>query len=103
MVELRDKELEEASSKGITVVYFFADWCGPCIQVRTQLEQLEKDHPDVKFLKVDVDRCDETVMKEGIRSIPTVLFISEGRRMHRVLGAGDAKRFRDGLDVARAA
>ncbi|MDP6629783.1 MAG: thioredoxin family protein [Kiritimatiellia bacterium] len=57
----------------ITVVDFYADWCGPCKRMGPQLEQLARSDPDVVLCKVDIVNWNKPVVKQfGIRSIPNV-------------------------------
>ncbi len=57
----------------ITVVDFYADWCGPCKRISPQLEQIARSDPDVVLCKVDiVDWSKPVVQQFGIRSIPNV-------------------------------
>ena len=59
---------------------FWAEWCGPCKMIAPSLEQLADEHVGTfKVGKLNVDDNRETAMKYGIRSIPTLLVIKEGR------------------------
>ena len=57
----------------ITIVDFYAEWCGPCRRLSPQLEQLAKDNPDVVLLKIDIANWGTPVVEQfGIHSIPNV-------------------------------
>ena len=57
----------------ITVVDFYADWCGPCKRMGPQLEQLARSDPDVALCKVDIVNWNTPVVKQfGIRSVPNI-------------------------------
>jgi thiol-disulfide isomerase/thioredoxin len=57
----------------ITIVDFYADWCGPCRRISPQLEQLAKTDPDVVLLKIDIVNWNTPVTRQfGIQSIPNV-------------------------------
>ena len=57
----------------ITIVDFYADWCGPCRQLSPRLEQLVRDNPDIVLLKIDIVNWGTPVVKQfGIQSVPNV-------------------------------
>ena len=57
----------------ITIVDFYAEWCGPCRRISPQLEQLTKDDPDVVLLKIDIVNWETPVTRQfGIASVPNV-------------------------------
>lgn len=74
-VEQFEKEIKE---KTITVVDFFAQWCGPCKALAPTLANVEKSMPDVKFMKIDIEENTEVSTEYGIRSVPTLLFFKNG-------------------------
>lgn len=70
------------------VVDFYAPWCGPCNMVAPIMEDLSKEYDEkVDFYKVDVDEENELSAYFGIRSIPTILFITADGTMSRHTGA----------------
>jgi thioredoxin 1 len=57
----------------ITIVDFYAEWCGPCRRISPKLEQLAKDDPDVALLKIDIVNWNTPVTRQfGIESVPNV-------------------------------
>jgi thiol-disulfide isomerase/thioredoxin len=57
----------------ITIVDFYADWCGPCRRLSPQLEQLAKSDPDIVLLKIDIVNWNTPVTRQfGIQSVPNV-------------------------------
>jgi thioredoxin 1 len=67
-------------------VDFYADWCGPCKMTGPVVEELEKIHPEVKFVKVNVDNNPEIASLYGIMSIPTLIAFKNGEAVDKTLG-----------------
>ena len=83
--------LDEAGDK-LVVVDFHATWCGPCKMIAPKLaEMAEKEFTDVVFLKVDVDKNDETAEKYSVSAMPTFLFIKNKGKKDSFAGANEAK------------
>ena len=61
------------------LVDFYADWCGPCRLLAPTLEQLARELPDVKVVKIDVDRSQELAARYRINAIPSLLVIKKGK------------------------
>ncbi len=77
---------EETIKEGVTLVDFFATWCGPCKMLGPVLEELSTEMTDVKFVKVDVDDNPELAEKFGIMSIPSVFLFKNGEVAGSFLG-----------------
>jgi len=85
---------------GLTVIDFWAEWCGPCRMISPIIEELHSEY-DGKVLvgKVDVDQNPEVSMKYGIRSIPTVLFVKNGEVVDKQVGATTKKVLADKIEA----
>ena len=71
---------------GITVVDFWAEWCGPCKQMSPILDELAEKDPEVSVLKLDVDHNPSSAEKYSIRGIPTLLFFKDGKIVSTKVG-----------------
>ncbi len=70
------------------VVDFWAPWCGPCRMVAPALEKIAKEKAGkVVIAKVNTDEDAQWAIKYGVQGIPTMLFISGGKIVHRQVGA----------------
>ena len=79
---------EVEQNDGLTVVDFWATWCGPCRMVAPILDQLAQDYDGkVKITKLDVDANIQTATRFNVRSIPTLLFFKGGKVVDQIIGA----------------
>ena len=70
------------------VVDFWAPWCGPCRMVAPTLDKLAKEKAGkLVVAKVNTDEHSEWAMKFGVQGIPTMLFVVNGKVVHRQVGA----------------
>jgi len=70
------------------VVDFWAAWCGPCRMIAPIIEELSGEYDGkVKIGKLDVDENQQTAIKYGVRSIPTVLILKGGEVVDTIIGA----------------
>jgi thioredoxin 1 len=75
-------------SEKLTVVDFWAEWCGPCRAIGPVIEELSKEYDGkVNVGKVNVDVNPKISMNYGITSIPAILFIKNGQVVDKLVGA----------------
>lgn len=78
---LEKNNLNEMISDGITLVDFYADWCGPCKMLGSVLETM-----DLNVIKINTDKFPELAQKYGVMSIPTVYIYKDGKEVHKFIG-----------------
>ena len=78
---------ESALAGGVSVVDFWAEWCGPCRLIGPIIDDLSKQYEGKAMIgKVNVDENPEISLKYGIRSIPTILIIKDGEVVDKQVG-----------------
>ncbi|SFK53589.1 thioredoxin [Porphyromonadaceae bacterium KH3CP3RA] len=83
----------------LVVIDFWAEWCGPCKMIGPIIEEIGEVYKDkIVVGKLNVDDNDETTGKYGIRNIPTVLFIKNGKVVDKLVGAGPKTLFTEKID-----
>ncbi len=79
---------EVEKSSGLTLIDFWAVWCGPCRMVAPIVEQLAQEYSGkLRVLKLDVDANMQTSVRFNVRSIPSLLFFKDGKLVDTVVGA----------------
>lgn len=81
MIKKYNKE-DIQSLKGIHLIDFYADWCGPCKMLGQVLETLE----DIDIIKINVDEEEELAKKYKIMSIPNMLVVKDGEIVKQMIG-----------------
>lgn len=71
---------------GLVVLKFYATWCEPCKRLSTIVSKMEKEFPNVKLYNVDIDVDFDLAKKHTIMSVPTMVFLNDGKEKTRLVG-----------------
>ena len=93
---------ETVLAPGITIIDFWADWCGPCKAFAPVYEQSSEAHPDIVFAKVDTEAEQMIAAEFEIRSIPTIMMFRDGIPLFRQAGALPGHALEDIITQAQA-
>ena len=92
--QAREFVTEKGSGKKLTVVDFYADWCGPCRALGPKFKQMSEDFPNVAFAKVNADEFTTPDIDDAyppVSALPTVMFFVDGVHKDTVVGLNTEK------------
>lgn len=98
-IELTVSNFDETVGNGVTLVDFWAPWCGPCRMLAPVIDELANDFEGkAKICKVNTDEEQDIAVKYGIRSIPTIMFFKDGELVDQLIGASSKQSLADKIN-----
>lgn len=82
-------EQEVIKESGIVFIDFYATWCMPCRAMSPIIEEIAKEHKEVKFVKIDVDKNEALAIQYNVMSIPTMIVMKNGEVTKTFIGITD--------------
>jgi len=99
-VELTSENFDATVKEGVTMVDFWAPWCGPCRMIAPVIEELAEDFDGkATIAKVNTDEQQDLAVKYGIRLIPAILFFKDGEVVDQMVGAASKDAFAEKLNA----
>jgi len=100
---LNDENFQEEIKEGITLVDFYADWCGPCRMMTPVLEEFaEEKNGEIAVAKLDIDSSPATTQQFGVTSVPTLILFKDGSQKTTIVGLKDKAALTELIDQALA-
>lgn len=101
LVYLDDSNFENTISEGVTLVDFYADWCGPCRMIAPIIEELSEEMKgQAKIAKLDIENAQEAARNFQVTSIPTIIVFKDGKEFKRAVGLRDKKALKEMVSSA---
>ena len=85
----------EEIKTGRVLLDFYAEWCAPCKMLSKQLEQYQTEVSDVKVVKVNIEEEQEMSMSFGVRSIPALFYMEEGKIVDQTVGMKTVQQLKE--------
>ena len=93
-IDLTSNNFEATIAEGVTMVDFWAPWCGPCRMIAPVIEELAEDFDGrATIAKCNTDEQQNIAVQYGIRSIPAILFFKDGELVDQMVGAASKDAF----------
>lgn len=84
----KNENLKSLVSNGVHLVDFYAEWCGPCKMLGPVLEEID----NIEIIKVNVDLHSDLAHEYGVMSVPTLVFIKDGKVVLKDVGFKDKEQ-----------
>ena len=98
-----EANFKDSVASGVTLVDFWAEWCGPCKMIAPAIEELAKEYEGrANVGKVDVDVAGELAQDYGVSSIPTLIVLKDGAEVKRFVGVTPVPELRKAIEAALA-
>ena len=101
VLDLTKDNFDQTIGAGVTVVDFWAPWCGPCRIVGPVIEEVAEAMPEIKVGKVNIDDHQELAVRYNVMSIPTIIVFKDGKPVNSSVGVVSKKALLDKIKEAQ--
>lgn len=99
-IELTADNFDATVNAGVSLVDFWAPWCGPCRMISPIIDELAGEFDGkANICKVNTDEQQDLAVKYGVRSVPTILFMKDGEIVDQVIGAQSKQALADKINA----
>ena len=99
-IELTNDNFEATVNNGVSLVDFWAPWCGPCRMIAPVIDELAEEFDGkANICKVNTDEQQDLALKFNVRSIPTILVMKDGEVKETMIGAASKQAFADKINA----
>ena len=100
-VKITNEDYESYKNGSLPLVIdFWATWCGPCRMVAPIIEELANEYEGkVTVGKCDVEEADDIAAEFGIRNIPTIVFMKDGKILDKIVGAASKSKIEEKIQA----
>ena len=98
---ITDAEFQATVASGVTVIDFWAPWCGPCKAIAPFLDELAGEYGgNVQIAKINIDDNQEVASQFGVTSIPTLILFKDGQKIAQRVGGAAKAALKEFIDQA---
>ena len=99
---ITDQEFDKTIKKGITLIDFWATWCGPCRRQAPIVEEIANEvSKKIKIGKLDIDKNKIAASTYSVRNIPTLIIFKDGKEVKRLVGLQDKQTILNELNAIK--
>ena len=101
VIQLNGDNFATETSSGISLIDFWAPWCGPCKMLSPIIDQIADETTDVKICKVDIDENSDIAANYNVRTIPAVFILKDGEIMEQFIGVQSKQALLEAIENAK--